>query len=72
MLSRHDPETVERYRRVRNLDDDPFKTLTQSRSAHASEHAILRMFWWLWIALASLAASIHVGWHVVKGFGVTS
>lgn len=72
VLSRHDPETVEKYRRARNLDDDPFKTLTQSRSAHASEHAILRMFWWLWIALASLAASIHVGWHIVKGFWVLS
>jgi hypothetical protein len=70
VLSRHDPETVETYRRARNLDDDPFERLTQSKSAHASEHAILRMFWWLWIALAGLAGSIHVGWHLAKGFSV--
>lgn len=72
VLSRHDAATVDRYLRARNLPDDPFRFLTQSSSAHASEHAILRMFWWLWIVLASLAASIHLGWHMVKGFGVVS
>jgi hypothetical protein len=72
VLSRHDAATVERYLRARNLADDPFERLTQSPSAHASEHAILRMFWWLWIALASLAALIHLAWHMVKGFGVVS
>ena len=69
ILSRHDGATVKRYLDARKLDDDPFKALAQSKSAHASEHAILRMFWWLWIVLASLAALIHVIWHVVKGFG---
>ncbi len=72
VLSRHDGETVERYLRARNLKDDPFKGLTQSKSAHASEHAILRMFWWLWIALASLAALIHLFWHLAQGFGILS
>jgi hypothetical protein len=72
VLSRHDGETVDKYLRARKLEDDPFERLTQSKSAHASEHAILRMFWWLWIALASLAAIIHLVWHVVKGFGVVS
>ena len=69
VLSRHDDETVEKYLRARNLKGDPFKTLVQSKSAHASEHAILRMFWWLWIFLASLAALIHLIWHLVYGFG---
>ena len=72
VLSRHDGETVERYLDARKLKDDPFKRLAQSSSAHASEHAILRMFWWLWIVLASLAALIHLIWHMVIGFGVTS
>jgi len=72
VLSRHDGETVERYLDARKLEDDPFKGLAQSKSAHASEHAILRMFWWLWIVLASLAAAIHLIWHIAQGFGALS
>jgi hypothetical protein len=72
VLSRHDDQAVARYLRARSLASDHFLSLTQSKSAHVSEHAILRMFWWLWIALASLAAAIHLGWHVVKGFGLAS
>jgi hypothetical protein len=63
VLSRRDKDTVETYLRARQLDGDPFGTLAQSRSAHASEHAILRMFWWLWIVLAGAAATIHLVWH---------
>ena len=70
VLSRHDEETIEKYLVARKLEGDPFKTLVLSKSAHASEHAILRMFWWLWIALASLAALIHLIWHLVYGFAV--
>ncbi len=72
VLSRHDEATVEAYLRARKLEGDPFGTLAQSKSAHASEHAILRMFWWLWIVLASLAALIHLGWHLIKGLGAMS
>ena len=72
VLSRHDVETAEKYLSARNLKGDTFKTLTQSRSAHASEHSILRLFWWLWITLASLAALIHLIWHLVNGFGPMS
>jgi hypothetical protein len=72
VLSRHDRDTIERYLDARKLEDDPFKTLAQSKSAHASEHAILRMFWWLWIVLASLATLIHLIWHMVNGFTVIS
>ena len=72
VLSRHDPETVERYLDARKLKDDPFKRLAQSNSAHASEHAILRMFWWLWIVLAGLAAVIHLVWHLVNGLQLMS
>lgn len=72
ILSRHDGQMVEKYLDARKLKGDSFKHLTQSRSAHASEHAILRMFWWLWIALASLTALIHLIWHLVKGFGAAS
>jgi hypothetical protein len=72
ILSRRDGETVEKYLSARKLTDDPFGKLIQSASAHASEHAILRMFWWLWIVLASLAALIHLVWHLVNGFGAIS
>lgn len=72
VLSRHDEEAVEKYLAARKLKGDPFKSLAQSKSAHASEHAILRMFWWLWIVLASLASLIHLTWHLVDGFGVVS
>lgn len=72
VLSRHDGEAIEKYLNARKLKDDPYKWVVQSKSAHASEHAILRMFWWPWIVLGSLAALIHLIWHVVKGFGVMS
>jgi hypothetical protein len=72
VLSRGDDAVVGKYLRARNLGADHFRSLTQSTSAHASEHAILRMFWWLWIALASLAAAIHLGWHMVVGFTAVS
>ena len=72
VLSRHDEPTIEEYVGARKLDGDTFRKLAQSKSAHASEHAILRMFWWLWIVLASLAALIHLIWHLVNGFGAMS
>ena len=72
VLSRRDAGTVESYLRARKLEGDPFGKLVQSKSAHASEHAILRMFWWLWIALASLSALIHLFWHLIHGWGAMS
>ncbi len=72
VLSRRDDDVIEKYLDVRTLKDDPFRTLVQSKSAHTSEHAILRMFWWLWIVLAGLAALIHLNWHLVNGFGPMS
>ena len=72
VLSRHDEATVEKYLSLRRLKGDSYRWLTQSKSAHASEHAILRMFWWLWIALASLALLVHLGWHLVYGFALVN
>jgi hypothetical protein len=72
VLSRRDGETIEQYLAARKLDNDPFRALAHSKSAHASEHAILRMFWWLWIALASLSAGIHVAWHLIHGWSAMS
>ena len=72
ILSRHDDATIELFRRARNLPGDTFPTLAQSKSAHASEHAILRMFWYLWIFLACAAAIVHLAWHLVVGFRVVS
>ena len=72
ILSRRDEETVARYLRARSLDGDHFASLARSKSAHASEHAVLRMFWWLWIVLACAAALVHLIWHLFTGFGVVS
>ena len=72
VLARHDEGTVKQYLEARRLESDPYSALAQSTSAHASEHAILRMFWWLWIVLATLAALIHLGWHLINGFGPMS
>lgn len=64
ILSRHDEETIGKYVRARQLAGDPFATLARSKSAHASEHAILLMFWWLWIVLGVLAAVLHLVQHL--------
>lgn len=68
VLSRHDPGVAAKYVAARGLQGDTYEKLVQSRSAHASEHSILRMFWWLWIVLAGLAAAIHLVWHLSYGF----
>jgi hypothetical protein len=68
VLSRHDEEVIDKYLSARNLEGDPYPRLALSKSAHASEHAILKMFWWLWIALASVAFAVHLGWHLIHGF----
>src|SRR5512141_1463456 len=65
VLSRHDQEIIDKYLSARGLQGDPYRWLALSKSAHASEHAILRMFWWLWIALASLAFADHLGWLLI-------
>jgi hypothetical protein len=70
-LSRRDPATIERCLRARGLEGDPFAGLAASKSAHASEHSILRMFWWLWIVLACTAALVHLAWHLLPGWGLT-
>jgi hypothetical protein len=72
VLSRRDDEVIEKYLGARKLKGDPFRSLVQSKSAHTSEHAILRLFWWLWIILGGLAALIHLSWHLVNGFGPMS
>ena len=72
VLSRRDDALIERYVAARKIGDDPFRTLVRARSAHASEHAILRLFWWLWIVLLTLAVVVHLAWHVVHGFALTA
>jgi hypothetical protein len=65
VLSRHDQGMIDAYLSERKLDRDPFARLAHSTPAHMSEDAILQMFSWLWIVLASLALIIHVGWHLL-------
>lgn len=63
VLSRRDAAVAQEYLQVRNLGDDPYRALVQSKSAHASETAILRLFWWLWIILFG-SMLVHFGWHL--------
>jgi hypothetical protein len=70
VLSRHDKEVVGSYVTARNLEGDPFASFTMAKSAHASEHSILRMFWWLWIVLASTAAVVHLALHLLMHWGL--
>ena len=65
VLSRRSDEIVDKYLGVRNLNDDPYKTLVKSTSAHASEAAILRLFWWLWIILLTTML-VHFAWHLAN------
>ena len=65
VLSRRDDEMLEKYLHVRNLNHDPYKTLIQAPSAHASEAAIMRLFWWLWIVVFS-STLIHLAWHLAN------
>jgi hypothetical protein len=63
VLSRHDSEFVEKYLAIRNVADDPYKTLLKAPSAHASEAAILRLFWWLWVIVLTFSF-LHLLWHL--------
>jgi len=67
VLSRRDGEVIEKYVGARKLSNDHYRMLLQTNSAHASEHAILRLFWYLWIVLASLAVLLHLSWHIING-----
>jgi len=70
VLLRHDEPTINRFLSERRLDRDTFSVLAHSTPAHKSEHAILGMFWWLWIVLASLALIVHVGLHLGHWLGM--
>ncbi len=63
ILSRRDDQIVDRYLAIRNLVDDPYKVLIKAPSAHASEAAILRLFWRLWIVLFAFSF-LHLLWHL--------
>jgi len=64
-LSRRDEKLVARYLGARNIANDPYKTLVEAPSAHASETAIIRLFWWLWVILFSFSA-LHLAWHLAN------
>ena len=63
VLSRRDDQIVDKYLAIRNLADDPYKALIKAPSAHASEAAILRLFWWLWVIVFSFSF-LHLLWHL--------
>ncbi len=62
-LSRRDARVIAQYVGIRNLNRDSYADLVKAPSAHASEAAILRLFWWLWILVFG-ATFIHLLWHL--------
>ncbi len=67
VLSRKEPDRIATYAAARNLPEDPYRSLVQSKSAHMSEHAIVRLFWYLWIILLVVATVVHAAWHLING-----
>jgi hypothetical protein len=65
VLSRHDDEIVDKYLEARNRNNDQYSKLVRTKSAHASEAAVLQLFWWLWIILLS-GTLIHLLWHLAN------
>ena len=63
MLSRRDDEIIDTYLEARLQKNDTYGKLVRTKSAHASEAAILQLFWWLWIILLS-GTLIHLLWHL--------
>jgi hypothetical protein len=55
VLVHHKGEVVDKYLGVRNLNADPYKALIHATAAHVGEETILRLFWWLWMILVSIA-----------------
>ena len=64
-LSRRDEKLVAQYLGARNIPNDPYKTLIAAPSAHASEAAIIRLFWWLWMILF-VFSTLHLAWHLAN------
>jgi hypothetical protein len=64
-LSRRDAKIVAQYLDARDVPNDPYAALVSAPSAHASETAIIRLFWWLWIVLFSSSA-VHLVWHLMN------
>jgi hypothetical protein len=60
ILSQHDQQMIDRYVGARNVPGDGFRALTDSRSAHIAEHAVLQMFVGLWVLLSMLGATLHL------------
>lgn len=67
LLAGRDRDVTARYLRVHTADADDYARLLRSKSAHGSEHAIMRLFWYLWLVLIAAATAVHLAWHVRNG-----
>jgi len=67
VLSRGDNAVIDKYVAARNLPGDLYPMLVRAKSAHRSEHAILRLFFFVWIVLLAGSTIVHVAWHVMNG-----
>jgi len=63
VLSRRDADLLAGYRAARSLHQDPYESLVQAPSSHATESSILRLFFWLWVVLLS-AGLMHLFWQL--------
>jgi hypothetical protein len=63
VLTRRDATLIGQYARTRDVAGDPYPALVNAPSAHASETAIIRLFWWLWLILFS-GFALHLAWHL--------
>jgi hypothetical protein len=65
VLARRDETLIAQYVSTRNVAKDPYPMLVNAPSAHASETAIIRLFWWLWVILFS-GFALHLAWHLAN------
>jgi len=63
VLSRRDADLLAGYRAARSLHKDPYESLVQAPSSHATESSILRLFFWLWVVLLG-AGLTHLIWQL--------
>jgi len=67
VLIEQDPEMTARYVAARGATGDQYARMLKSKSAHNSEHAIMRLFWYVWLVLLGVSVAVHLVWHLLNG-----
>ena len=66
VLIEQEPAMTARYIAARGASGDHYATLLKSKSAHSSEHAIVRLFWYVLLVLIGVSVVVHIAWHVLN------